>query len=293
MKVKLTDGTEIECTLEELLELKKAGLILSGAQQPIQQKIIVAEQPKQILNIEKHHTNWLATEDNIMKEFYINRKRGLKLKGPEFRNLCSILSHKTKIQIMKRAKELKLTKIVGVIPKTNSVVVADLPGVGKIRASRKPTEWNKSQSERFTFMGKRISYYMKQYNWSREKASIQASTDWNNDKGIISGINKNQVKSNKLKIVEFPKFKILSEQGNKTIEEITKNVIGIGGSITYREIQYVSLAVDGGCWSVTLWKEFVNEFMTHSEQIADSFFKPNRFKMVVGGNNFITIRYLA
>lgn len=294
MKVKLNDGTEIECTLSELLELKEAGLVSGGTQKPVQKTIVVApkiEEPT--LKKRHHHIDWPETEDNIIREFYVNRKRGVKLKGPEFKNLCSILSHRTKIQIGKRAAELGLTKIVGSLPKQNSVVVAELPGLGKIRAKRKPSEWNKTQSDRFSFMGKRMSHYMKTYNWSREKASIQAAADWKSHTGIVAGDSKVQVKSNKLKIVEFPRFKMLSEQGNRTIEEITKNVIGIGGSITYREIQYVSLAVNGGCWTVTLWKEFVNEFMTHSEQIADSFFKPNRFKMIVGENNFITIRYLA
>jgi hypothetical protein len=294
MKVKLNDGTEIECTLTELIELKKAGLI-SGTQ-PVQKSIII-KQPeiivKQPEHKKYHHINWPENEDNILREFYINRKRGVKLKGKEYRMLCSILAHRTKTQISARAENLGLTKITGLVPKKGSVVVAELPGMGKIKAKRKTSEWNKAQSDRFSFMGKRMAYYMKQYNWGREKASQQSAIDWNNNKGIIAGENKVQVKNDSLKIVEFPKFHMLSEIGNKTMEEITKNIIGIGGSITYKEIQYVPLAINGGCWTVTLWKEFVNEFITKSEQIADSFFKPNRFKMIVGENNFITIRYLA
>lgn len=281
MKAKLNDGTEIECTPVEFIELRKLGLVNDS---PKQDASIISEGkpfdlkkllPTQQTKGRRSRLNWEVTEDNIIKEFYTNRRHGKRLKGPEFRKLCAVLSNRQKFQISKRAVELGLVNMKGT-PPVAKVAKVDNRGNRNV--------------ERFQFMNKRANEYMRQYpNWNREKAYVQANADWNNQKLSLNPEQPIQKKIDN-KIVEFPRFRMLTLSGNKILEDITKNIIGIGGSISYREAQYLPLE-SGDSWTVTTWKEFVNDFITKSEQIAQSFMTINKFKVRVGENGYITIKY--
>lgn len=283
MKAILNDGTEIECTPKELLELKAAGLL---GKQVFKETIKAPEKKKEAIQFDfekktvkfeehkrrKGSINWTALEDKIIKEFYTNRRTSKKLRGKEYENLCNLLEGKRKSQISERAFHLGLT---GNAPHKNDKVI-------------KEDKRKSSNVERFTFMNQRANSYMKKMGWNREQAYAQSATDWKNGRKGLSTTTKIYQKTTN-ESVGFPIFPKLTESGQNLLESIVRNVIGIKGTITYKEICYVGLKENS--WNVSLWKDFVEEFISRSNVISKSFNVDNKFVAETASNGYLSIKY--
>lgn len=370
MKVTLNDGTEIECTAQEFIELKQQGLIGSPIQKPTPiQKPIQKHTPTQHFNPPKKHIEvsntqepkgfggrWEEDEIKTLMAVY-NNKQGQNVTKNEMLMLQTLLPHRSKMDICQKASDIKAynnkhninldntnlespslsVSMFGNSPKTglyrlvpedekilkqnahlrlhqiakllkiknaklNSILNKYYGGLKSIRKQlgvKSPYEMTEehkhkvisANKDRFVFLNTQANAYMKRYNWGRDKAWAQAVDDWNNKKTTLTYSATGQIKAPAVKpLVEFPRFSMLSQSGNKIIEDMAKNIIGINGTLSYREIQYVQLK-DEALWTVTKWKEFVEEFLRFSTQISDSFMAPNKFKMRIGDNGFITIKY--
>lgn len=148
---------------------------------------------------------------------------------------------------------------------------------------------------RMRFIGKRAGVYMKQYNWSREKACKQASDDWTNGgRDVMPHLKvekpRQTVERKKFEDVEFPKFIYLSTEGNDMLYQMVKNVIANKGTIRYRDVSHLPRHDETG-WTRQDWLQFVDEFMKRSARICQHFLSHNKFKLERAGNDYEVIQY--
>jgi len=348
MKVTLNNGTEIECTPQEFIMLKREGLLNDDKKQPSQVAPIIVpthqstHQPTHfnfkpdgwsdgdIRTLITFYSNKIGkyikyedmemlkqltgkTSDAIKVKACVLKKKGYIMKGnvtptqPIHNTLFGRQPHINRrqeftpeeLQIVNTNSHLQLVEIAKLLKLKRSelqYIVNKKGGLRKIRekigtkGTRILSDENRiKSSERMKYIYSRSKNLQQQYNYSWEKAFRFASTEWN-EKNLQPTTYNKQIKSTTpQKIIEFPKFRELSSEGNVVFEQIVHNIIGIHGSISYKEIMYVALQND--TWTVNKWKEFVEDFMKNSSQVADSFSVPNKFKVNVGGNGYVVIKY--
>jgi hypothetical protein len=104
----MKDGTEIDCSAEELVQLKHIGLF--GDNKPIIQEkkenVIYTKKPNHVYITNKHFTR---ADDKLIKEVWNTRKNNVRLTRKEYLTLEKLIPHRTRKAISARLFRLRHT----------------------------------------------------------------------------------------------------------------------------------------------------------------------------------------
>jgi len=222
---------------------------------------------------------WTKKEDKIVKENY---SASGKINWKTFRQL---LPHRTKGSIQVRACYLKITNRNRLHAKPKKHKKID----GRKRKHRIVPRYQieaglKAIDKYHKFTKERSIYYQKAgYNepdsrriaiadWHRQKGHTQIPTQPSLEPMPI--VTAETTKTKAVVPENFPTFESISKDFNTLLESIVKHIVANKGSkLNFLNTKDILDVQDG-----KQWHNFVAEFMTKSQMIADYFNVPNKFK---------------
>ena len=205
---------------------------------------------------ESTRTRWSEEEIKVLKHEY-NKDLSVPI---DWVILEGRLPTKTKLDIQKKASNLKLTK--------------------RGRAREVKTGWARQPCERSKFVGERIQNYYKQ-GFKPNEAFKAACNDWDKRQGNIKIPTQTQLPEN------FPNFETINgENALKLLEDMTKHIIANKGILSYVNDGYALGIQDGRGW-----KSFVVEFLNKKKQVADYFGVEDSFQYYQNQGKYDEIHY--
>lgn len=251
MKVNLNTGEEIECTVAEYMELKKAGMIGDIPSKP---------EPKKIGN--RKGLKWLDSEEQFIIKHMDKGYNYLEANLPG-RNIKALQNKVCKLRAEGRLK-------VGRMPRKDKQSRI-------MKSYSSPPKEQDGRVKRMSFIQKQAKYYMGQYDWDFEKARAQASEDWNNKTslGKVGPTAKPEQLSRT--DLEFPTIFPVPEQNIGQVESVVRNMLSTTKKLQYFDVKWIGLK-EGEDWTGRLWIEFLNQFLLNSKKIAKAFNIKNKFK---------------
>lgn len=173
--MKWTDenGVSIEGTVEEYKAYKE--MCALDKKQPETTKT----EPQQKLF--RKWNVWTREELKLLREHYLEYAKGL-ISAEEL--IRKYFPNRTMEQIRGASRyHLKLNLYRAKEQPSETIFRTIIP-----KRKHKRINPDSKNIERMRFIGKRASYYMKAYQWNREKACYQASMDWNNNKKSVGSV---------------------------------------------------------------------------------------------------------
>ncbi len=156
------------------------------------------------------------------------------------------------------------------------------------KKEKKPTNPNDKRIARASFMASRANGLMRQFpQWSREKAFVQASTEWNTKKKQTKEQREFKPIENFPAVIDSRISNLDTKDMNNFLAQMVKNIIADGSSL--------KLFPDGqglGIEDGRNWHEFVGRFMVKSKEISEYFNASGKFKVEIFGNNYEKIVYV-
>jgi hypothetical protein len=144
----------------------------------------------------------------------------------------------------------------------------------------KKAETQSRNASELKFISNRTKHLANTLQIDYEKARELAISEVNNkSKAFTITPAKNIVEN-------FPVIRILDSNSQSLIEDMLKNMIGMGGTLTYYEVintLKVEPTTNGGEWDGKVWHYFIAELLQKSSEISDYFCVVNRFKHEIRG----------
>jgi len=218
-------------------------------------------------------TKWSDEEVAVLKA-------GIK-NNDSFKDIASRLPLRNAKAVQERARKLGLLK--EYVPKKND-------SKKKTRVINFDDKHRDYLSKRLKFINNRGKSLSNEMGWSFEKARSQASLEWdeaqkrhkkNDDFEKFDDFKKKDSKK-EVHVVEktkFPRFSVIADFSQHLLVDLVKNMMMNEGTIAFEDMFFITNSTGSTRWTTALWEDFISEFMTNSEKIANYFCVKNKFSI--------------
>lgn len=253
------DGIEVECTVEEFLQLKGTQAPKEKPQ-PAEKKVVVVKQvvrePIQTKNDDsQHYKPWTDRENGILRLFYEQNFANVKLRKNALEQLTKLLPGRTEQAISSQASSIGLIEELG----KKKTAESNEPTVAR-GMSKKP-----------------IAQILKHHYGPNDQQKVAMAKAASGDFG--------KVEQKPVKTVqevardpEKPKMPGLPDNLNDIFATMVQHIIANHGKLNYFEMQGAI-----GIETPFFWKKFCTDFALRAHEYASYFGVPNKFRLHTEG----------